>query len=1132
MNRLSYPRKFAVTGMLFALPLAFVTTHYITLLNEHVELNRREQAGIRAVRTVIPLWRLLNEQRRLSIEEGAVGEETRAHRDRLFRETLESELAALKTIDDGCRSILSSSARWGDFESKIASLLSLNRTDGLSLTRESVLTELIRDLLIVFRQVADVSDLTTDSHSDSQTLAVIATERIPELIEYEYQCSRHLAEDWSINRSDYRFDLDAIQALVGLQWESRSIHQKLQRLMLHDEKLQSELKPQLDHLQSSINESQRMMNERIHFADRLKSQVEFEELHRRIVQRQFDLQKICLAVFDEMITQRRDAAQARRTFLMAAALIPVVIALYLGIGFCLSVIRTVDRMRDLTDRVLENDWRESTLPKVEAQDELGHMIGHFGRLTARLREEWEIANAEALRATEAEELLRVSEQRFALALRGTNDGIWDWDLQTDHVFYSTRFKELLGYEDNEFGVWLSALADVLHPDDFDCTWTAVERHLRERVPYHIEHRLRNKNGEYRWYLERGQAVWDEAGNAIRMAGSISDIHDRRMNERNERIRNGVMEALTQGASLPRVLDKLVRELESESSSKAISIQLLDREGRRLLTGAAPSLPDFYSSAIHGLEIGPNVGSCGAAAWLKERVVVEEIQTHPNWIPYRDLAVRAGLASCWSEPIFGESGSLLGTFAIYGSRVGLPFSSDIQTIEFGVRLAALAIERKMADEERRQYLLQVEQSRDQIAEQSIELVRQAEELARAKDRAEAAARAKSEFLANMSHELRTPLTAILGYADVLHEQIGQPSPLKDSLETIDVIRTNGRHLQALIDDILDLSKIEAGRMTLERLPVSPVSLTEDVVRLMQLRAMEKNLSLTCEFLYPLPDRINTDALRVRQILVNLVGNAIKFTSHGGVTITVEFNKATSSLRFSVSDTGIGMSADQIELLFAPFTQADTSMSRRFGGTGLGLSISQRLAHILGGEIRVESQAGVGSTFTLVIGAELSPNAEMIMGALTSRSEKQVAPEPVAKPPAVLNGRILLAEDVPANQKLISFLLQKQGAEVEIVENGRQAIEKALRARQDGKPFDLILMDIQMPEMDGYTATGALREFDYDGRIVALTAHATEGDRQRCLDSGFDGFAVKPIQKEQLIATCREHMGLRHLQTSSD
>ena len=1132
MNRLSYPQKFAVAGMLFALPLVFVTSQYIAMLNERVEISQRELVGSRAVRMLVPLWQVLCEHRRLVTQADAPRDDALVEADHRFREKLEFRLHAVTNTDEECSLLLTSSARWASFQSKVQSLLKLALEGSPGLSDRVILTELIRDLTTVFRQLAESSNLTTDSHLDSQGLAQVSTRLLPELVEaedrlWELVCSSKRSGE---GEQDFRVDLEAAEALAGL----RTLVGRLDERLKHAKRWNEELKLRLDRLQAkcltSLDSSWRSMRESLRSSQERFSQSDTAQLDPAGMFNLFGLHEECLNSFDFVVSRRCQAARFRRTYLVLTALLPVVLAVYLGIGFCLAVIRTVHRMREVTDRALANDWMGNDAVPVEAQDELGHLIGDFGRLVVRLREEWAVANAEAVRASEAEESLRVSDERFALALRGTNDGIWDWDLQTDQVFYSARFKELLGYGDEEFGVWLSALADVLHPDDFDDTWSAVERHLRDRVPYHIQHRLRTRSGEYRWYLERGQAVWDEAGHAVRMAGSISDIHERRVIETNERIRNSVMEALTAGAPLRRILDVLVRGLEKENPTHSISILLLDRDSRRLLTGAAPSLPEFYNEAVNRIEIGPGGGFWETAVHARECVIVEDIQQHPEWVPYKELAARAGLASCWLQPIFGESGKVLGTFAIYDNKVSQPSDADIRFIQSAVKVAGVAIERKHADEERQRYLTRVEESRDLIFQQTAELVRQSEELARAKDAAEAAARAKSEFLANMSHELRTPLTAILGYADLLYDEgdLSRVSP--DSLETIDVIRSNGRHLQELIDDILDLSKIEAGQMTLEKLRVSPAKLTGDVLRLMQLRAREKSLTLRSEILYPLPDKIATDALRVRQVLVNLVGNAIKFTERGGVTVTVGYNQTTGSLRFSVTDTGIGMEPEQVGRLFAPFTQADTSMSRRFGGTGLGLSISRRLAHMLGGDIRVESRAGVGSTFTLVIGAELYPDTVLLMGPDQLVPDGLIIPQSVAQPVARLSGRILLAEDVPANQKLISFLLQKHGAEVEVVENGRQAVEQAMKGRQDGRPFDLILMDIQMPEMDGDTATRTLRGLGYLGRIVALTAHASEDDRQRCLASGFDGFAVKPIQKEQLIATCREHLGHAVLQTA--
>jgi PAS domain S-box-containing protein len=1123
MNRLSYPRKFAAAGMLFALPLVFVTSQYIAMLNERVEISQRELAGNRAVRVLVPLWQALCEHRRLLTQASIPRDASLIEANRRFLDKLDFRLKVVLDSDEEIASLFASSARWATLQSKLQSLLNLAGEGNPGLYERSLLTELIRDLVTVFKQLADLSNLTTDSHLDSQSLALVTTRLLPELVEAEDRLWELVHTSEQSGAQGFRVDLEAADALVSLCALQKQAGDGLRLAKQRNEDLISRLEQPQAVFQASLDSVRKAMRERLRTSKDQTDHSDTELLDAGVVNDIFGLHGECLNSFDVVVGRRCEAARFRRMYLILTALLPVVLAVYLGIGFCLAVIRTVDRMREVTDRALANDWRGNDIVPVEAQDELGHMIGDFGRLTVRLREEWAAANAEAARASDAEESLRVSEERFSLALRGTNDGIWDWDLKTDHVFYSIRFKELLGYGDEEFGVWLSALADVLHPDDFDDTWTAVERHLHERIPYHIEHRLRTKSGVYRWYLERGQAVWDEDGNAVRMAGSISDINERRVIEAHERVRNSVMEALTTGAPLSDILEVLVHGLEQESHTRAISILLLDREGRRLLTGAAPSLPGFYNAAIHGIGIGPGVGSCGTAVYLRERVIVEDIQQHPYWAPYKELAARAGLASCWSQPIFGESSNVIGTFAIYDTKVSRPSAADILFIEAAAKVAGVAIERKQTEEERRQYLQQVEESRDRIAEQSVQLIRQSEELARAKDEAEAAARAKSEFLANMSHELRTPLTAILGYADLLYEEGDLSLAPLNSLETIDVIRSNGRHLQELIDDILDLSKIEAGRMTLEKLQVAPANLMEDVLRLMQLRAREKSLTLKSEILYPLPDKIATDALRVRQVLVNLVGNAIKFTELGGVTVTIGYDQAAGCLRFAVTDTGIGMEPQQVERLFAPFAQADTSMSRRFGGTGLGLSISMRLARMLGGNIRVDSRPGVGSTFTLEIAAELYSDTVLLTGDATTASSRSLMSRSVAKPTSNLSGRILLAEDVPANQKLISFLLQKNGAEVAVVENGRLAIDQALAAQRAGTPFDLILMDIQMPIMDGYMATSALRDAGYGGRIVALTAHATEDDRYRCLDSGFDGFAVKPIQKEQLLATCREHLG---------
>ena len=392
------------------------------------------------------------------------------------------------------------------------------------------------------------------------------------------------------------------------------------------------------------------------------------------------------------------------------------------------------------------------------------------------------------------------------------------------------------------------------------------------------------------------------------------------------------------------------------------------------------------------------------------------------------------------------------------------------------------------------------------------------------RAEAANRTKSEFLANMSHEIRTPMTAILGYADILAESVDRP----EQQEAVQTIKRNSNHLLGLVNDILDLSKIEAGKVQVERLPVSPLAILGDVVSLMRVRAEAKKLPLKLEYFGPIPQTIQTDPTRLRQILVNLVGNAIKFTETGEVKIAVRLvdrDTAEPKLQCEVIDTGVGMSPQNLEHLFQPFQQADASTTRKFGGTGLGLAISKRLAKLLGGDVTASSTPGKGSIFTLTIAIGPLEGIAMIDQPAEAIAQTAAKSKPAAAPQARLNGRILLAEDGPDNQRMISFILRKVGAEVQICDNGQKAMEKALATLPDWgrryddsqEPFDVILMDMQMPVMDGYEATRQLRQQGYTGPILALTAHAMKDDMQKCLDAGCDAYLTKPIEREQFLGT---------------
>ncbi len=397
-----------------------------------------------------------------------------------------------------------------------------------------------------------------------------------------------------------------------------------------------------------------------------------------------------------------------------------------------------------------------------------------------------------------------------------------------------------------------------------------------------------------------------------------------------------------------------------------------------------------------------------------------------------------------------------------------------------------------------------------------------ELVRAHEAAESANRAKSDFLSNMSHEIRTPMTAILGYADLLCEPEMPPEEIAQHVRTI---QRNRDHLLKLVNDILDLSKIEAGAMSIEHLPCSPGKILREVVAMMGLRSTEKQVSLSYGARGPIPETIVTDPTRLRQILLNLVANAIKFTERGGVHVHARIvppaEGENARMAFDVTDTGIGMRKDQMDHLFHPFSQADSSVTRRFGGSGLGLSISLRLAQLMGGSITVQSREGSGSTFTLEVDAGPLDGVRLV-------DFEEIADETAddgeawSRSGPRLSGRILLAEDGRDNQRLITLYLSRAGATVEIAEDGSEAVAKATSALAAGDPHDLVLMDMQMPSMDGYTATGKLRQSGYAGPIVALTAHAMTGDRERCIQAGCDEYAIKPIDRLKLIAICARLM----------
>ena len=368
-------------------------------------------------------------------------------------------------------------------------------------------------------------------------------------------------------------------------------------------------------------------------------------------------------------------------------------------------------------------------------------------------------------------------------------------------------------------------------------------------------------------------------------------------------------------------------------------------------------------------------------------------------------------------------------------------------------------------------------------------------------AEAANTAKSTFLANMSHEIRTPLTAIIGFSESL---LDTSQTMPERVESIHTVIRSGKHLMQIINDILDLSKIEADKLDIEELEMSPFELMKDVYSLVALMAESKGLFFNIEYDFPLPKIIKTDPVRLKQVVINLCSNAVKFTKNGGVNIKVSYSSEDTLLTIEVVDTGIGLTEDQLEKLFNPFTQADASTTRKYGGTGLGLHLSQELAKKLGGSIKVESTPEVGSCFSVSIKTGIVTKENLISE--IPEVEKEYPQSIIDGLGHKVSGVVLLVEDNIDNQRLVSMFLKKLGADVVIASNGKVAVEKAL-----GTEFDLILMDMQMPVMNGAEATRHLRSMKYKKPIVALSANAMKEDIDDCYNVGCDGFIQKPISQ---------------------
>ncbi len=664
---------------------------------------------------------------------------------------------------------------------------------------------------------------------------------------------------------------------------------------------------------------------------------------------------------------------------------------------------------------------------------------------ADLRDYAAMAEQELLRedASAVSERLRRSEERFHLLVSTSAEGFFDHNRETGEVFYSARWKQMLGYAPNELPDTDLTFLNLLHPDDVANALRIEPPSENERGPvwpFVQEFRLRHRDGHWVWIEARGVALTDPATSSLRrVLGFHADISPRR-------------ELETQ----MRLLQQAVNHIED-----AISVISLDtdvKKARILYVNPAFTRITGYSAEE---AVGSN--PLMLLGKLPDQVQMEAAR----------IAISRG------RPFRTE--------LVNYRKDGTPFDVDWAISPVRDRLGQIthwvSVRRDITSRKLAQAALQSTNA----------------QLALARDAAEAANQAKSQFLANMSHEIRTPLNGILGIAELLAS-----SELDaEQRENLGIIQRSGDALLTLINDILDLSKIEFGRVQPESVPFEPAKLAKDLVGLLGPRAESRRLSLACDIGPGVPALVKGDPTRLRQILLNLLGNALKFTEAGAVRLELR-PEGADRIRFTVTDTGMGIPEDRMDRLFQLFSQVDASTTRRFGGTGLGLAISQKLAGLLGGEITVRSVPGAGSAFSFSLPLPVTVAA--------------TAPRPATggtdlASPTLPPLRILLAEDNPVNRKVVLAQLARAGLGAEVAVDGREAVEKI-----SVQTFDVILMDVHMPRLDGLAATREIRALAASIRqpyIITLTANALHGDREACLAAGADAYLAKPFKPAELV-----------------
>ena len=664
---------------------------------------------------------------------------------------------------------------------------------------------------------------------------------------------------------------------------------------------------------------------------------------------------------------------------------------------------------------------------------------------------------------QAERERRETQELFRNAFNESPIGMSVTELDGRLIRANPRLCQLLGYTEAELKG--RTFLSLTHPEDVAENAHAIERMIAGKVDHvTVEKRYIRKDGEHVWAMVNACVALDDDERPLYMIGHIQDISERKRDEAERYERQELFRSAF------------------EESPIGMALATLD-----------------------GAMVRVNAAFCRMLGYAEDELLRLRFQqfTHPDDLP-GNLDLLDKLRNNRRRHYELEKRYIRkdGEIIWVQMNVSAVLDASGEPIHM-IGHAQDVTGRKRAEQELRAYASRLVETRDQLEHRTVELAAKSAEADAARRVAEEANRIKGAFLANMSHEIRTPLAAIIGFANLM---LDDRLPEGERAKSIQTIARHGQHLLALVNDVLDLSKIEADRMTVERIPCDPAQLMADVEAMTAERAWAKGLPLVMNIDANVPPRVRSDPTRLRQVMLNLVSNAIKFTQAGEVHVDLLAGE-NGTLRFVVRDSGIGMSAEELERLFVPFSQADVSTTRRFGGTGLGLAICKRLVDMMQGHIEVTSDPGVGTTFEVTIQA---PACE-------------AAPQPEATDAAKLRPglRVLLAEDGPDNQRLFSFYLQHAGIDFEIAENGRIAVDTAVRAKAAGRGFDLVLMDMQMPEMDGYAATAALRQAGLDMPVLALTAHGTAEQCEQSLRAGCAEHLVKPVEHDQLLAAIARH-----------